>query len=144
MRVVVIHISLAAFAFVTLGGCTKDPDESIAKQKELQAEKNVIGSKSLSEKTKSKDAAIQQTTALLRAIRRDMRDPDTIVWDSIAANEDGSTVCILFRAKNALGGYVRQTRTYANGSISPSPPEWAKYCIGKSLTDMSYVLGLLK
>ena len=83
-------------------------------------------------------AAVQSAKA---AIQANLRNPDTVQWDSAFVNKDASTVCVKYRAQNGFGGMSGEFFIVAAGNISQSPAVWNKKCT-KNMFDMSYVLGL--
>jgi hypothetical protein len=74
-----------------------------------------------------------------RAIKDNLRDPDSLVWESIRANDDATVLCIEYRARNGLGGMNREFIVYAKGAPSQKPAVWNKHCAGKSMYDMMSV-----
>jgi len=85
-----------------------------------------------------KEAAFQKVAAVLSSIKSAMRDPESIKWESVLANDDSSVVCAMYRAKNGFGGTSVERATYANGKLSTAASAWNKSCAGKTLTDMSH------
>jgi len=74
----------------------------------------------------------------LAAIKTSMRDPDSLKWDRILSNEDGTVVCVTYRGRNGFGGMSREHVAYAKGAISPSTSAWNKNCAKKSLYEMKH------
>lgn len=85
-----------------------------------------------------KERAFQRTAALAGALKRSLRDPDSLVWESIHANADASVACFAYRAKNGFGGMNREFVVYADGKASQKPADWNRKC-QTGLTDMKHV-----
>jgi hypothetical protein len=82
------------------------------------------------------DARFNSTVHVLASIKAAMREPDSLKWESIRANEDGTVVCATYRARNGFGGMNVEHAAFAKGSISTSASAWNKNCAGKSLYEM--------
>jgi hypothetical protein len=77
------------------------------------------------------------------AIRDSMRNPDSLIWESIRSNDDGSVLCFEYRAQNGFGGMNRAFVSKANGVFSESSAAWNKNCT-QPLTDMKYAADTIK
>lgn len=86
-----------------------------------------------------KERRFQFIVLLARSIKDAARDPDSLVWDDITADDDANVVCFEFRAKNGFGGMNREFAVYAKEKMSQSANSWNKSCANKSLNDMNYV-----
>lgn len=85
-----------------------------------------------------REAAFQRTVAVTRTIRSALREPDSVKWESIRANDDASLVCIEYRARNGFGGMNREIAVIQGASVSQRPADWNKHCT-KALNDMAHV-----
>jgi hypothetical protein len=72
----------------------------------------------------------------MKLVRDNMRDPDSLVWESVLSNADGSVVCIEYRAKNGFGGMNRAFFVVAGGKGSQNSAAWNKNCAKKTLFDV--------
>jgi NMD protein affecting ribosome stability and mRNA decay len=86
-----------------------------------------------------KEARFQKTVLVVKTIRSALRDPESVKWESVAANDDASIVCVEYRARNGFGGLNLERATYAKGKLSTESVPWNKNCAHKSLFDMDYV-----
>jgi len=76
---------------------------------------------------------------LATAIKHGLRDPESLRWQSIGANDDATVVCAEYRARNGFGGYDVGRTVYANGVISSKPTAWKRHCAGNSFHDLTWV-----
>lgn len=95
------------------------------------------------EKLTPSEAAFRKTALFAASIKKTMRDPDSLVWESIRANDDASVICVEYRARNGFGGMNREFAVYANSKVSQKPTAWNKHCI-KPMNDMKHVRYALK
>jgi regulator of protease activity HflC (stomatin/prohibitin superfamily) len=127
-----------------LKGITTDPPTeaekaaTAARQQATQAQEDAqrkVEQKADAEKAR-RERNFQFTVLLAKSIKEAARDPESLVWESILANDDTSLVCFRFRAKNGFGGFNREVATYANGKLSQSAGIWNKNCANRELNDM--------
>lgn len=83
-----------------------------------------------------RDATFNQTVAAAKAVKQALRDPDSLTWESIRANDDASVICLEYRAKNGFGGMNREFAVFVKGKASQKPEMWNKHCT-QPLTDLS-------
>jgi len=57
-----------------------------------------------------------------------MRDPESVRWQNIFTNDDGTIVCVAYRARNGFGGMNLEHATFANKQISTANAAWNKHC----------------
>lgn len=86
-----------------------------------------------------KERAFQRTARLAAGIKKSLRDPGSLVWESIHASADGSVACFDYRARNGYGGMGREFVVFADGKASKNPRDWNKRCVDKALADMRHV-----
>lgn len=99
--------------------------------------------------TNSTQAATQQdpvehirflkTEIAAKTLKNALRDPNSLSWDSIMANDDGSVVCLEYRARNGFGGMNKEFAVFVHGKPSQDAKIWNKNCANKPLNDMLYV-----
>jgi hypothetical protein len=65
-----------------------------------------------------------------KAIKAAMRDPDSLKWESIGVNEDGTVACLKYRARNGFGGMNSEFAVVANNAATRKMSDWKKYCTG--------------
>ena len=85
------------------------------------------------------DQARDKSVAFAKAVKGALRDPDSVVWESIRANPTADVICIEYRAKNGFGGFNRETVVQGNGKISQHKKDWKKFCEAE-LTDMASII----
>lgn len=90
------------------------------------------------------DDRFQATARVLALIKTSMRDPDSLKWDQILSNDDGTVVCVTYRGRNGFGGMNFEHVAYVKGAISTTSKAWNRYCAKQSLHDMKYAAFALK
>lgn len=94
---------------------------------------------------KVRDEAVFQKTVIMAAtIKRGLREPASVQWEAIRANDDASVMCFLYRARNGFGGMAVEHVTIANGQPSQGNAAWNKHCADKPLNDMIHVRQALR
>lgn len=74
-----------------------------------------------------------------KKVKNAMRDPESVVWESIRADEKAETVCLSYRARNGFGGMTREAVTVTPTGSGRDAALWNRHCAGKELYDMLYV-----
>lgn len=117
---------------------TEEEKSALAEKLRLEAEAK---EKEDSRKQKIKEAEnsrFTNTLALLKAIKENMREPNSFDLITARANENGSVVCVEYRGKNGFGGYSKEFAVYANKKISQNAEAWNKHCV-TNLIEMKHV-----
>lgn len=91
-----------------------------------------------------KEARFQQTLRVVKTLKEAMKNPDSFQIDQALANDDGTLVCIVYRAQNSFGAITRDAAIYYKEKLSQNPDIFNKHCGGKALYDISYVRQALK
>jgi hypothetical protein len=115
---------------------TADEKVAIAKRDEAERAETLRLQQLAAADQAKKELRFANALQIAKAIQTNMRDPESLVWESILTNEDASVACFSYRARNGFGGMNREFATFANGSLSQSASMWNKHCKGKSLYDM--------
>jgi hypothetical protein len=89
------------------------------------------------------EATFMKTAIFARSVKQALRDPDSLVWEDMRANDDATVICLEYRARNGFGGMNREFAVYGGGEVSQKPAAWNKYCT-QPLADMKYVRHALK
>jgi hypothetical protein len=76
----------------------------------------------------AKERQWQKVLAAGAAIRQTMRNPDSIVYEDVRANQDASVMCFQYRAQNGFGGMNREIMAFVNGNPSQNRAVWNKNC----------------
>lgn len=84
------------------------------------------------------ELAFQKTTLFAASLKKSLRDPESLVLESVRANDDATIICIEYRARNGFGGMNRELAIYANRKVSQEPKFWNTYCT-KPLNNMKHV-----
>jgi hypothetical protein len=86
----------------------------------------------------------QKTAIMAATIKRSLREPESVQWETIMVNDDGSVMCFLYRARNGFGGMTRESVSFANDKASKEAAHWNKHCANKPLNDLIHVRQALK
>jgi hypothetical protein len=79
---------------------------------------------------------ISAAATAAQAIKKSARNPDSVSWEDIMTNEDGTVTCIELRAQNGFGGMSLEDIAVVNGQIKTSDAAWNKNCANKHLYDV--------
>lgn len=76
------------------------------------------------------------------AVLKGLNDPDSLQWDDLYTNENGTLVCAEYRARNGFNGMVRKYLSVTNTKSSDTIPDWNLNCTGrKRFFTEKYVIG---
>jgi hypothetical protein len=120
-----IGIGVATAAFIALGAASiiprSAPTPSAADAKEDAQYKQ------------RSEAAVTDAISL----KQSLRDPDSLVFEKILSNDDGSVVCVSYHARNGFGGMNRDHAVFAGGPGTTSAASWRKHCAHGMLDDVT-------
>lgn len=91
-----------------------------------------------------KEMRFTKTAIAAAALKKSLRNPESIQWSSILANDDASTICLEYRAQNGFGGMNQEFALFHDGKPSQKPEDWNRHCAKKELWDMKSVRYALK
>lgn len=77
-----------------------------------------------------------QAAITAKLVKNALRDPASVQWESVRVNDDGSLVCLVYRATNGFGGMNLAPAVSIGGKISTDGDVWNKHCKGKTLFDL--------
>ncbi len=141
---------LVIVALYALGGIIKAVMEASKSPEELKQDAESNQAAQLKKAEHDKQAVISMRRAKIAAIaaqtiQQAARNPASVIWEGILANDDASVVCIEMRAQNGFGGMNIESMAVINGEIKTSDTAWNKNCANKTLFDVkSEVINLLK
>lgn len=72
-----------------------------------------------------------------KKVKNAMRDPESVVWESIRADEKAETVCLSYRARNGFGGMTREAVTVTPTGSGQDAALWNRHCQAKNSTTCS-------
>lgn len=85
-----------------------------------------------------REVTLTKVALVLKAIKKNLKDPQSVDWITIAADDDAKVICVEYRAKNSFGALTIEQMAFANNKFAQEPGFWNKYCGGKKgLHDMS-------
>lgn len=78
----------------------------------------------------------QKTVLVAKTVKAALRNPDSVQWGGMLANDDASVICIEYRAQNGFGGMNLEYVAFAKGKLQTSAEAWNKHCAEKKMYDM--------
>lgn len=79
----------------------------------------------------------QITAGALVITRKTLKDPSSVVWEKVSANEDATIICIEYQAKNSYGNMNKEFISFIKRVPSREEETWNKHCRNPDLIDMS-------
>lgn len=76
-------------------------------------------------------------TAVARLIKDSLREPQSVEWISVLADDSADTICLRYRARNGFGGMAVEIVSVAPDGISQSARDWNRRCTASSMFDLS-------
>jgi hypothetical protein len=70
-----------------------------------------------------------RAVAAMATIKQGLRNPASVQWGEIRADETGNTVCIEYRAQNGFGGLNLERATAIGPSLSTRVEDWNNHCV---------------
>jgi hypothetical protein len=77
------------------------------------------------------------------SLKNALRDPDSLVVESVLVSDDGKYSCLTYRAKNGFGGMNRDTVVFTVAGGDESSRGWNRHCAGKQLNDVTRIATML-
>ncbi len=72
---------------------------------------------------------VTASRAFAKAIRQAARDPESVSFDTVRANDDGTTLCAEYRARNGFGGMNRSVAVLSGRALHfDKATVWNKHC----------------
>jgi hypothetical protein len=113
----------------------KTPEEL---KQEAEAQKVAQLQKAEDEKKAAiKIKRISTAASAAQIIQRAARNPDSVIWEGILANDDASVVCFEIRAENGFGGMNLEQIAVIKGTIKTSDSAWNNHCANKTMHDVT-------
>lgn len=78
-----------------------------------------------------KDVTLNKVALVLRTIKINLKDPESVEWITIAADDDAKAICVEYRAKNSFGAWTIEQMAVAGDKFGKEPAFWNKTCAGK-------------
>jgi hypothetical protein len=78
-----------------------------------------------------------------KALKASLRNPDSRSFEQILVNDDGSVICITYRAQNGFGGMNIGHVVFKDGDPSESHASWRAHCARKLLNDVTAVQSMI-
>ena len=110
--------------------------------KNILKPKPILSSEELRQK-RLESARTNLAIAATKAIKAGLRNPDSAKWETVNVNEDGSVICVEYRAQNGFGGYSREYVTFVRNKPSESSFVWNKQCVKGKFYDLKSVANFI-
>jgi rRNA maturation endonuclease Nob1 len=78
-----------------------------------------------------------------KTVKASLRNPDSLSFEQILANDDGSVICMTYRAQNGFGGMNIEHVVFKDGEPSQSQASWHARCAHKLLNDVTAVKSMI-
>jgi hypothetical protein len=91
-----------------------------------------------------KEEAFQKVVGAMAIIKKANRNPDSVVWENVLANDDASVICIEYRGQNGFGGMNKESIAFIKNKPTKDSKDWNKHCAGRPLNDMIHARHALK
>ena len=85
------------------------------------------------------EARFQKVAIASALVKRALREPESVKWETILSNDDATVICFAYRARNGFGGMAKEHLVVLPKSTSRDGATWNKNCTTKPLHDMSHV-----
>jgi len=72
---------------------------------------------------------------MIDTIQSNLRDPASLIIESLLINDNASVGCAGYRAKNGFGGTNREHVIFVNGKAKKGADAWNKHCL-KGMNDL--------
>lgn len=77
------------------------------------------------------------------AVKKSLREPDSATFEKVRVDENATTVCIVYRARNGFGGMGIGHIVFSDGVPSERPADWNRKCVHKSMYELKDISGLV-
>jgi DNA-directed RNA polymerase subunit RPC12/RpoP len=123
----------------------RDPTPEELKQK-ADAQKAELAQKAEKDKADAiLNNRIKAAAIAAQSIQQSARNPQSVSWEGILANDDASVICFELRAQNGFGGMNLEQIAVIKGVIKTSDAAWNNNCIHRKMFDVRPdVIRLLK
>lgn len=108
------------------------PEKRATSEPPISAEQAAINA----EISRIKEKRFDRVVFVLASIKAATRDPNSLSWVSVLANDDASVVCVTYRARNGFGGMNVEHVVGSALGISTSASAWNKSCANRDMHDM--------
>ncbi|WP_157355031.1 hypothetical protein [Methylotenera sp. 1P/1] len=125
----------------------KSPEQLALEAKERQERdvQNAAQKAAQEKEVKLKFDREQASAMAAYLVKNRMRNPQSVTWKRISANDDSTVICLTFHAQNGFGGFNLEQIAVINAKMTESAKLWNKHCASTPLNDVTKsALRLLK
>lgn len=104
----------------------------------VEGVRNPSGGTAINPKTPEQKAKEEADTkrfvvaaAVAETLKKAVRDPDSLKFDSVRISDDAKVACVEYRARNGFGGMNREIVIFVDGVSRSDAATWNKRCTGK-------------
>ena len=90
------------------------------------------------ENKKKEDEAFQKVVLVIYSIKKSLRDPKSLEFETIFADDMASIVCVQYRARNGFGGMNSEIAVAFDNKISKETNIWNKKCVNQPLKNFKH------
>lgn len=77
------------------------------------------------------------------ALKKSLREPDSAIFEHVRVDDDGGTVCIVYRARNGFGGMGMGHIVFRDGIPSERRTDWNRKCARKEMYELKDIAGVV-
>lgn len=122
-------VGLVGIIFVALIGWAIFASVSQSEIKKREEESKSPAQIAAEEKQKALETKrYSAATVAAATIKRAMRDPESLKFESMRVNEDASIVCARYRARNGFGGMNGEFIVFVKNAGHQDAATWNKHC----------------
>jgi len=86
---------------------------------------------------------IKNVMIVVNHIKKHLRNPDTLKWIVVKADDVGDIVCLSYRAQNGFGGMNIESAVVVGSKISHTPSNVKKYCADPKLQPVTELVEIM-
>jgi RNA polymerase subunit RPABC4/transcription elongation factor Spt4 len=133
--------TVAGFFGLSVILAMKDDKRPATTAKETPAPPSAASAAESAKREANFQIGLRNSRALAATIKQAAREPDSVTFDYVGISDDGTVVCMEYRARNGFGGVNREIAVAVSGRAFAGQPEvWNKHCTKKPMQDIKRVI----
>ncbi len=72
----------------------------------------------------------------ITTVKKSLRDPGSGTFESVLVDEQGATACVVYRARNGIGGMGVGHVLFLHGIPSERQSDWNRHCAHRSMYEL--------
>jgi hypothetical protein len=130
-KLFIFFIFLMIFGSILAGLTQQKKSDDLAK---MSAEERKI----FEENRIRDEEAFKKVVQVIYSIKKSLRDPNSLEFESISADDQASIICVEYRAKNGFGGMNSEIAVFFENKISRDTTMWNKKCANQPLKNFKH------